>query len=313
MSYIQTSVTPFDTGISDISLSVKGFNALRLIDGLLLNEHDKNIYETFEPTIASLSMTVNDRIRKLEKYLLTQEQVTAGLEHEFIDGLYKRTMRVPAGTVLTGAIHRVKHMDVMTEGSMLVITEDGTKQIDAPFTMTTQEGVKKCGIALTDVTWCTFHAAPYDTIEEMEAHIHSKNDEDIFIEGEVDDYLTLLSELNITDEQVKAQSFVTHDMIDMNKEYDHITKRESPINGYGLFSSKDININEVICPARLNGNRTIAGRYANHSKTPNAKPILVGDDVYYKATESIDAGSELTINYRDSIKINPDVLKGIEK
>lgn len=311
MNYTQTSNEPFYYDGSDTILSIAGNTVLRVRDGLLLTEHEKQIYEVFEPTLTSLSMPVNDRIRKLEKYLLTLEQVVIDLEHEFIDGLYKRTMKVPAGTVLTGSVHKVKHMDVMTEGSMIVVTAEGTKEINAPFTMTTEEGVKKCGISLTDVTWCTFHAAPYDTIEEMEAHIHSENDEDLFIEN--NDYANLLNELKITDEQVKKQSFIEFDMVEMAEEYENIYKGKSEIQGYGLFSSKKIDNGVIICPARINDKRTIAGRYANHSDKPNLKPFLVGQDIYYKAIESIPIGSELTINYRDSIKINPDILKEVNK
>ena len=311
MNYIQTKNESFIHNANNANLAIGGNPVSRVLDGFLLTEHERNIYEVFEPTINALAMPVNDRIRKLEKYLATLDQVVIGLEHEFIDGLYKRTMTVPAGTVLTGAVHKVKHMDVMTEGSMLVVTEDGTRQIDAPFTMTTQEGIKKCGIALTDVTWCTFHAAPYDTIKEMEAHIHTENDKDLHIEN--DDYAQLLNELKITDAQIKAQSYIEFDMVEMTEDYNHIFQDKSLIEGIGLFTSKNIEKHAIICPVRIKGMRTIAGRYANHSDNPNTKPLLVGQDIYYKALESITPGSELTINYRDMMKINPDILNEVNK
>ncbi|MCP4280316.1 MAG: SET domain-containing protein, partial [Alteromonas sp.] len=72
---------------------------------------------------------------------------------------------------------------------------------------------------------------------------------------------------------------------------------------------KDMPNGAIICHARLNDNRTIAGRYANHSSTPNAVPLLQGDNIVYKALKSINSGSEITINYRDSISINPNILK----
>lgn len=311
MNYIQNANNVIAHKSDNLCASFGGITSTRIIDGFLLTEHERNICEVFEPTRSALAMPVNDRIRKLENYLATLDQVVIGLEHEFIDGLYKRTMRVPAGTVLTGAVHKVKHMDVMIEGSMEVVTPNGTKRIDAPFTMTTEEGIKKCGKALTDVTWCTFHAAPYDTVEEMEAHIHSENDADLFIESEQDDYARLMNELNITDQLVKSQSAITVDMIEMPEGYSHIYKDKSQINGHGLFTRKDIAIGDMICPARIDGMRTVAGRYANHSDTPNVKPLLGGKDIYYKALERITPGSELTINYRDMMKINPDILKEV--
>ncbi|MCP5007232.1 MAG: SET domain-containing protein-lysine N-methyltransferase [Planctomycetes bacterium] len=303
MNYEQVSNDIVVHKAQDLCSSYDGIVSTRVLEGFLLNEHEREIYSVFEPTKQALSLPVNDRVRKLERYLATLEQVEIGLEHEFIDGLYKRTMRVPAGTVLTGAIHKVKHMDVMTEGSMIVVTEKGTKQIDAPFTMTTQVGIKKCGMALTDVVWCTFHAAPYDTIEEMEAHIHSEGDKDLFIEN--DDYANFLNEKGITDHLVKSQSEIKIDMIEMPKGYEHIYKAKSNIEGYGLFSDKKIQKNDIICCARVKQNRTIAGRYANHSDSPNARPFIDGENISYIALRSINPGSEITINYRDALKINP--------
>ncbi|MCP4910023.1 MAG: SET domain-containing protein-lysine N-methyltransferase [Bacteroidetes bacterium] len=309
MSYSQVTNTPFIHEPDNLCASFGGNMSTRILDGFLLTEHEKHIYDVFEPTSQALALPVNDRVRKLEKYLATLDQVDVTVEHEFIDGLYKRTMRVPAGTVLTGAIHKVKHMDVMTKGSMIVVTENGTKEINAPFTMTTQTGVKKCGIAVSDVEWCTFHAAPYNTIEEMEAHIHSENDADLFIEGEVDDYAMLMNELNITDELVLRQTLTSENILNMPENEQHIYKDKSQINGQGLFTRKDIPNGAIICHARLNGDRTIAGRFANHSSTPNAVPLLQGDNIVYKALKSINSGSEITINYRDSISINPNILK----
>lgn len=303
MSYAQVSNNIAIHNPKDVCASYEGEMSTRVLDGFLLTRHEREIYNVFEPTKQALALPVNDRVRKLERYLATLDQVHVGLEHEFIDGLYKRTMRVPAGTVLTGAIHKVKHMDVMTEGSMIVVTPGGTKQIDAPFTMTTTPGVKKCGIALTDVVWCTFHAAPYDTIEEMEAHIHSEGDRDLFIDN--DDYANFLNEHQITDQLVKSQSIITSDMVEMPEEFNHIYKAKSEIEGDGLFSSKEIAKGAIICTARIKQSRTIAGRYANHSDNPNAKPQLVGENIIYIALKSITVGSEITINYRDSLKVNP--------
>jgi len=305
MNYTQTENNPVYCQGENSIISFGGIVSTRIMNGLLLTEHERHICEVFHPTFQSLCLPLNDRIRKLEKYLSTLDQVKVEVDHEFIDGLYKRTMRVPAGTVLTGAIHKVKHMDVMIQGVMEVVTEDGIKTIEAPFTMTTEIGVKKCGIAITDVVWCTFHAAPYDTVEEMEAHIHSKNDEDLFIEHDSTGYAGLLNELGVTEETVNKQSLITIDMIEMPNEFSHIYKGKSSINGFGLFSRQDINLGDIICHARLKECRTIAGRFTNHSDSPNAKPMLDGENIIYQALEIIKAGSEITINYRDSIKVNP--------
>jgi hypothetical protein len=78
-----------------------------------------------------------------------------------------------------------------------------------------------------------------------------------------------------------------------------------------MFSTAAIPINSIIAPMRLGGCRTPAGYLINHSKNPNAMAFKndVGDMFLVsirniKGTPGGDLGEEITIDYRQIMKIN---------
>ena len=65
-------------------------------------------------------------IYRLEGALLQFPQVDMPVQHEFCAGLYARTMHIPAGTVLTGAVHREESFFLVRKGDLMVSAGDGT-------------------------------------------------------------------------------------------------------------------------------------------------------------------------------------------
>lgn len=76
----------------------------------------------------------------------------------------------------------------------------------------------------------------------------------------------------------------------------------SEIQGVGVFAN-NLKSGELIGCARQDGKRTILGRYTNHAKSGNSKPVLQGNDVVLIATKDISM-EEITVNYRDMVNIN---------
>lgn len=112
------------------------------------------------PTDSEMAIPFRDRLAQFEAILLKQPQVDIPVRHEFIDGLYRREITFPAGTLATGKVHTVDHMDVMLTGQMIIATPDGPKLLTAPCTMITRAGDKKAGVALSDVVWTSYHPNP---------------------------------------------------------------------------------------------------------------------------------------------------------
>jgi len=96
-------------------------------------------------------------IYRLEAELLQLPQVDMPVEHEFCAGLYARTMHIPAGTALTGAVHRHECFFVLRRGRLAVTTPDGVRLLQPGDMFATPAGSKRAGVALDDVVVTTFH------------------------------------------------------------------------------------------------------------------------------------------------------------
>jgi hypothetical protein len=88
----------------------------------------------------------------------------------------------------------------------------------------------------------------------------------------------------------------TDDQIPFDKDY-FVVIRPSKIHGSGLFTQVDIPAGKTICPGRVGNFRTPAGRYINHSATPNTYMKIFANSIDVVAAENILKGSELTSNY----------------
>lgn len=99
-------------------------------------------------------------IYRLEAELLKLPQVEMPVEHAFCADQYARTMHIPAGTALTGAVHRHDCFFVIRKGDLVVTTDDQPKVLHAGDMLVSPAGTKRAGVALTDVVVTTFHANP---------------------------------------------------------------------------------------------------------------------------------------------------------
>ncbi|MGX9958523.1 hypothetical protein ACW0US_07055 [Xanthomonas euvesicatoria] len=114
-----------------------------------------------QPTMDELH-TLEDAIRQLPE----QE---CPVEHHFADGVYGRAMHIPAGTVLTGKVHRFSTLNVLVQGEITVTTPHGMQHLKAPAIFTSEPGCKKAGFAHTDVVWLNVHPTKLRDIASIEA------------------------------------------------------------------------------------------------------------------------------------------------
>ena len=115
-----------------------------------------------------------DQIQKLKEESLKLPQVDIPIFNFFADGVYVREMRVPAGTTITGKIHKTSTVDVLLEGSIIVVNDSGIPtRMDAPLIFESNPGVSKAGYAISDVRWITIHGVESDTrdIEQLELEL----------------------------------------------------------------------------------------------------------------------------------------------
>jgi hypothetical protein len=126
-----------------------------------------------------VSLSRRNGIAALESVLSGTEGAFFGdtancpLEHSFSDGIYVRKISIPAGTVLTGKIHRHDHPNFLLEGTVDVVTEFGSERLVGPVSMISKAGTKRALHAITDLVWVTVHANPGNTtdLKELERNI----------------------------------------------------------------------------------------------------------------------------------------------
>lgn len=92
------------------------------------------------------------------------------LVHTFSDGMYVRQISIPAGTLLTGKIHKHDHPNFLLQGKVIVVTEEGEETLTAPKSMISKAGTKRALYAVTDLIWTTIHHNPTNTqdLDELE-------------------------------------------------------------------------------------------------------------------------------------------------
>jgi len=104
--------------------------------------------------------------------------------NHFSHGVYGRELRVPAGSVIVGHIHKFENMNVLLEGEMTVITEDGPKRIGPGFLIVSPPGTKRAAYAHTDCRWLTVHGTHETNIDLIESEfiVHSEQEYIAFCE-----------------------------------------------------------------------------------------------------------------------------------
>ena len=136
--------------------------------------------------------SIRESIWKLEEFLLTLPQVELPITHNFAGGIYAREMRAPAGACITGKIHKFEHINILSKGSITVVTEHGLQYMQAPCTIISKPGTKRAGYAHEEVVWTSIHATKATTVEEAEAELFT---------NDYGEYLTFFESLKLEKKQ----------------------------------------------------------------------------------------------------------------
>jgi hypothetical protein len=257
-----------------------------------------------------------------EREMLDYDQADVPVYHHFGPGVYVREIRMKAGTLAIGHKQRQSQLNIMISGKVEMIKDDCTEMATAPLIYTGGPG-QKIGYIVEDTVWLNVFPNPDEErdIDVLEERLLDKSDSFVELQKtedrsmEREDYLNFVSSSGLSEETIRSQSENEDDQIPMSEYYStRVSVRDSDIEGRGLFANGDIVKDECISLARMDGRRTIAGRYTNHSPTPNC--VFVKDEnsnIYLYSLEDISGckgggkGTELTVDYRNSLR-----LAGIE-
>jgi len=99
--------------------------------------------------IAPMSAAAIDRVRRLESLASALPQVPIGTDHVFHAGVYARTIKVPAGVMITGVLIKIPTL-LIVQGDAIVHVEDGPLELRGYNVLPAGAGRKQAFVALTD-------------------------------------------------------------------------------------------------------------------------------------------------------------------
>jgi len=129
-------------------------------------------------------------IYRLEQAIRTLPPVEMPVDNDFCHGVYARTVHIPAGTILTGAIHKDECFFVVRSGTILITTDTDPVKVSGGYMSITKPGTKRVGLALEDTVVTTFHANPEEIREQDKLWDH-------FTEPAPDNLLEVLGKMEL--------------------------------------------------------------------------------------------------------------------
>lgn len=133
---------------------------------------------------------VRQQVFEIEEWIRTLPPIDIPVRHYFSPGVYAREITIPAGTALTGEIHKYAQLNILSKGEMSVLTHEGVRRVTAPFTIVSPPGTKRAAIAHTECVWTTIHGTDETDLAKIEAH---------FIARDEQEYLSFCKVLEVED------------------------------------------------------------------------------------------------------------------
>lgn len=128
------------------------------------------------------------KVFAFEKDQLKRPQVELQVVIHLSPGIHARELHIPAGTEITGRVHKFENLNILSQGEMLVTTENGLEHVKAPFTCVSPAGTKRAAITLTDCVWTTIFGT-----NESDPHVVI----DLFTTNSEQEYINFSAPINI--------------------------------------------------------------------------------------------------------------------
>ncbi len=172
-AYVDATFSPGVRWMLDLRFKVEGKLA-----GYFPNGNDAFLFALTHTATQPFSMIESydepgmlAKILRLESEMALLPQSDIEPVHRFSHGIYWREITIPAGTLLTGKMHRTDHMSVVLRGDISVLTENGIERIKAPAVVPACAGMKRVGYAHEETVWITAHGTHETDLVKLEAEL----------------------------------------------------------------------------------------------------------------------------------------------
>jgi quercetin dioxygenase-like cupin family protein len=118
---------------------------------------------------------VRQNVTEFAESLLQYPQEELPVQHDFLDGVYMRTVFMKAGLIVVGKIHKQEHVALISKGSATVLTEHGVIEIKAPFIFKSPPGARRALVIHEDMVWTTVHRSDHTDLEQLEEQLIAKD------------------------------------------------------------------------------------------------------------------------------------------
>jgi len=109
-----------------------------------------------------------DKLNQLEALLIEQPQVECPLKHTFTPNMYIREIFMPAGSIVTSALHLTTHPFFILKGDVSVWYYDSPiERYKAPYSGVTKAGTRRLLYNHEDTIWVACYATQVTDIEEL--------------------------------------------------------------------------------------------------------------------------------------------------
>ena len=112
-------------------------------------------------------MTLREKVNELESAMLALPQVDAHTSHALSGKVYARTIRIPAGCVMTGMVHKKDHINIVN-GDVTFVNEEGQHRLTGYHVITTPKGAKRVAYAHADTDWTTVLHTDCTELDDIE-------------------------------------------------------------------------------------------------------------------------------------------------
>lgn len=131
-----------------------------------------SVYRPHLDTLDNTNLLVaRGKVFELEALMKVMPQAEGlVVKHYFSEGIYARELYIPANVTLIGEIHKFQNLNILSKGTMLVTTEEGMKEVSAPFTVVSPPGTKRAAHTLTECIWTTIHATIERDVDKIKSH-----------------------------------------------------------------------------------------------------------------------------------------------
>lgn len=119
-------------------------------------------------------MASPEAVRELERHMMELPQVEVDTHHLVHGRMYARTILIPAGVMLTGALTNCDNICVV-HGDITVTTDDGTHRLTGYHVLPAKAGFKRAGVAHADTYWTMLCHTDLVDVHEIEDEISDES------------------------------------------------------------------------------------------------------------------------------------------